>query len=992
MKRFQPFSRFLSIIVVLILIGTPLFSQDNATITGVVKDKKTGNPLIGANVVVKDEKIGAASNFDGKFTILNVPKGKHILKVSYIGYQKKEIEINVTNDRVNKKILLHPRSVKGKVVEISAQAKGQISAINQQISSSNINNVVAAEKIQALPQANAAEAVGRLPGISLKREGGEGNKVVIRGLSPKYSNIKIDGVNLSSTDKKNRSADLSMISQYMLEGIEVTKTAMADQKGDQIGGTVNFRMREAGEKPMLKIITQGGYKSMREELTDRKFVAMASKRFFDDKLGVLGNIDIGKRNRSSNNVRAGYSWLNVQKMPTVDYYSMGDVTRDVNRYGGNIIIDYTTQNTKIKLGNVYTEKDETKTLRSSSINVSGNVGHNLNYKETEISNISNYLKFSQRIQNTKISGKISRSYTKNKVPEEFSYGGTSLYNVIDQDLPDDINPDDIVNYKADSTGLSKVTTMTFKKPVTEETNWSANLDFKTRFDFTDNLNIVSKAGVMYEYKDRKYDTEVIVAPVTWGNSAYQELLTNNYPGAEKYINKHPDEFSNGTLPYKPTFMDEDFDPGNFMSGEYEITNVPDLEMGREFYQLVKDSLGVNWEGGEQAVDQLVPNFVASNINDYSGNEYYYAGYFMPKINYGANRQVTFIPGIRYEYKKTEYTATRGREVGNNRVGYDYHKAEEIRDNLFLLPMMNLIIRPTEHINIKGAYSKTLARPSYWKFIPSWNIPQVGNKFSYRNYKLKPEKSTNWDLRFTVHGNKLGLISIGGYKKTLKDKIFSREVWLFDTTEVLNYGLTKEETGRDPSFYVQHGMNTYVNNSIESNVWGIETEWQTNLWFLPGLLQNIVINGNYTHIFSEATYPKVEPKKEWKDTPFGQQEVIVSTDTMTVEAPLLNQPDDILNFTVGYDYKGFSFRASMQYKADVFVKYNWYESLRSYKAGFTLYDLSLKQELPVEGMELFCNMSNLSKAIEKNHIKESEDLYTNKSYYGLTLDLGISYEF
>ena len=61
-----------------------------------------------------------------------------------------------------------------------------------------IVNIVSRARIQELPDANAAESVSRLPGVSLIRTGGEGSKVVIRGLSPQYNQITIDGVELPS--------------------------------------------------------------------------------------------------------------------------------------------------------------------------------------------------------------------------------------------------------------------------------------------------------------------------------------------------------------------------------------------------------------------------------------------------------------------------------------------------------------------------------------------------------------------------------------------------------------------------------------------------------------------------------------------------------------------------------------------------------------------------------------------------------------------------
>ena len=68
---------------------------------------------------------------------------------------------------------------------------------------------------------------------------------MIRGLSPKFNAVMIEGVRMASTDFDDRSADLSMISPYMLEGIEVMKAITPDQDADIIGGSVNFQIKEA---------------------------------------------------------------------------------------------------------------------------------------------------------------------------------------------------------------------------------------------------------------------------------------------------------------------------------------------------------------------------------------------------------------------------------------------------------------------------------------------------------------------------------------------------------------------------------------------------------------------------------------------------------------------------------------------------------------------------------------------------------------------------
>ena len=230
----------LSYLIIFLITNSLLFCQ-LASITGTVRDGSTKDPLIGANVFILGTSLGGASNNEGIYTISNVGFGTFTIKVSYIGYQSKELEIVIESLKIyTQDFDLDYVTIEGKVVEVTAQAKGQMDAINKQLKAKSILYIVSSDRIRELPDANAAESVARIPGVSIKREGGEGNKVVIRGLSPKYNKITVNGTNLASTDPDDRSTDLSMISQYMLDGIEVTKAGTPDQEADVLGGTVNF--------------------------------------------------------------------------------------------------------------------------------------------------------------------------------------------------------------------------------------------------------------------------------------------------------------------------------------------------------------------------------------------------------------------------------------------------------------------------------------------------------------------------------------------------------------------------------------------------------------------------------------------------------------------------------------------------------------------------------------------------------------------------------
>ncbi len=209
-------------------------------------------------------------------------------------------------DIVEKDFDLHYTTLEGEEILVTAQARGQMEAINRQLAAKSHVNVVSSDRIEELPDANAAESVARIPGITVQREGGEGNKVVVRGLSPKYNAVSVNGVRLAATDSSDRSTDLSMVSQYMLREIEVTKAGTPDQDADVLGGTVNFRLKRAEPGFHASALAQGMYNGLRQSYDDYKLVLDVSNRFFGNRLGVLGLLDLEDRNRSSHELNASY--------------------------------------------------------------------------------------------------------------------------------------------------------------------------------------------------------------------------------------------------------------------------------------------------------------------------------------------------------------------------------------------------------------------------------------------------------------------------------------------------------------------------------------------------------------------------------------------------------------------------------------------------------------------------------------------------------------
>ncbi|HPI28276.1 MAG TPA: carboxypeptidase-like regulatory domain-containing protein, partial [Candidatus Marinimicrobia bacterium] len=359
------------LIVGVIILTMKSIASPASTVRGVVTDSLTSKTLVGANVFLVGTALGSATDIEGNYRIESVPAGNYILRVTYIGYKNKEYNVVVPEDgTVIQDVKLSPDVIRGQEVIVRGQAIGQAAAINQQITSATIINVVSEEKIQELPDANAAEAIGRLPGVSVLRSGGEANKVVLRGLSDKYSAITIDGVRIASTDVDARGVDLSVISQGSLAGIELHKALTSDKDADAIAGAVNLVTKKAPEKRLLRLDSKGSYNSLENSADQYDFNFRYGERFWHNLLGVQITANAEKRIRSREYYDVDYNknlnnWTDWEISDLALYYT--DEIR--KRQGAGLMLDFSTPDGGvIRFNNIYnfTERDYTEYYRSYS--------------------------------------------------------------------------------------------------------------------------------------------------------------------------------------------------------------------------------------------------------------------------------------------------------------------------------------------------------------------------------------------------------------------------------------------------------------------------------------------------------------------------------------------------------------------------------------------------------------------------------------------------
>ena len=979
-----------TLVLLLVFSATQVLAQGTGNIKGTVKDGQTGEPLPSANVSVVGTSLGAVTDVEGRFMLRGVPAGTRNLRASYLGYKPKDVQVTVrAGADVTQDFKMAYEGITGEGVTVTVQAEGQMQAINKQLSSMPVMNAVSAARIQELPDANAAESVSRLPGVSLVRTGGEGSKVVIRGLSPQFNQITVDGVELPSdvgsgntiSDANagnmgtlgDRAAELSMISSSMLGGIEVIKAITPDMDATLIGGVVNFGLRKAAKGttsmfaddanwlPLVELRASGGYNDLKNTYNDYKFVGSVEKRFFDEAFGVFVQVSKERRNLSNNALGANYSLtqknLGDAGVPDLTSLSLTDTWRRRERIGGTVVLDYQHSTGEIGFMNFVNGGETRETHRGMTISQGGN-GSILYfaddaYNETNV--LSNLFSVKQDLALFHADLKLSHSYSESRNPEDLYFNFFQDRAGLDNlDLSKSHPSVLFKNAKPDINGarLNDISTSgSFQK----ERSLTGSLDLQTELSITDEIGMKVKFGGAIQRRTRDFDYNS-----GSGNQYYSGggAILTAFQAAMPWLASA----TNG-VGSMSNWSRGDYEYGEFLSGEYSLPYKIDPELMWMLMPVAKKT---------SSLEGYQVNKLATSINDYGGNETKSAGYLMATVNLGD--AISILPGVRYQNLATEYTAMRGRTIpggiqgGDTTVGISHG---------YWLPMVHVRYRPFEWLQLHFAYTNTLNYPDYSTITPRYFVGT--NSINYNNWRINPARSQNFDLVASLYSNEIGLLSVNGFKKRIEDLIFFSHTYVSDLSM---YPDLPQVTGNQ-----LFDLNTYINNPVPIDIWGIETEWQTHFWFLPEPFNGIVFNINYTHIFSEASYPRSEKRVDYDDD--GNAVTTIADTTYTTR--MLDQPNDILNLAIGYDYMGFSMRLSLLYQDNIFKRPDFWMQNRINSDKFSRWDLSVKQELPWLGMQVFLNINNITGADDID-VNQKTNFPASEQRYGMSADAGLRIRF
>ncbi len=235
-----------------------LSAQGSGRLIGRVVDADRGAPIAGAQVDV----VGGATTAtaaDGRYEFQAVPAGTASVRVRMIGFSPKVvtgIEIAAGRTAVQDIALAASAVQLTEVVVTSAAERGSVArAIDEQRTASAIVNTVSAEQIARSPDADAAQAVQRVSGVTVQ----DGRYVLVRGLGERYTTTSLNGSRIPSPEPERKVVPLDLFPSALLEGITTSKTFTVDQPGDFSGARVDLKTRDFPTGRAITISSSAGF-------------------------------------------------------------------------------------------------------------------------------------------------------------------------------------------------------------------------------------------------------------------------------------------------------------------------------------------------------------------------------------------------------------------------------------------------------------------------------------------------------------------------------------------------------------------------------------------------------------------------------------------------------------------------------------------------------------------------------------------------------------
>ncbi|HMN16736.1 MAG TPA: TonB-dependent receptor [Ignavibacteriaceae bacterium] len=229
------------IISLVLLLPFFIYAGTTGKLAGTIKDAQTGEPLVGANVIIEGTNFGAATNLNGEYVILNISPGRYNVKFSFIGYETIAIQnvIIVVDQTTLLQIELNPQTIQ--VDEIVVTARTPL--IQKDVTGSI--SVITREEIDALPVSTFTELLSLQAGVT-----GSGSNLHVRGGRSNEVAYMIDGTIVVDPLLGGLATD---INNDAIQEMSLLSGTFNAEYGNALSGVVNIVTRDGSDKFSAKL-------------------------------------------------------------------------------------------------------------------------------------------------------------------------------------------------------------------------------------------------------------------------------------------------------------------------------------------------------------------------------------------------------------------------------------------------------------------------------------------------------------------------------------------------------------------------------------------------------------------------------------------------------------------------------------------------------------------------------------------------------------------
>jgi len=695
-------------------------------IKGKVIDKNTKEPLVGANLTIKNSKLGTSAGLDGSFIFKQLQPGVYQITAQYVGYESISKSVTITEAKSSPEVefALVEKSNYLQEAVVSAKNLGESDdfARKSEQKAESVINIIGAKAIELLPDVTVGNLLQRVSGVSVVRNSsGDGQYAIIRGMDKRYNYTAVNGVKIPSPDDKNRYVPMDIFPSNLLGRLEVVKALTPNMEGDAIGGAMNMVMKSVPDYLIISGTASGGYSQIFNSqdfmgfskttnvdppsvLRGLNYMAKPSdfsintlqykkvptpinsllslsigNRILNHKLGFLFGGSYQSTYRGSKS-----SFFSLNGQPNADPKPNTPIFESVQnrtysnqqaRLGLNLKFDYDfNRGNKISLYSLYMQLEDWqhRQMLSNQLTKFGDVGMN-DRSVYRIQTINNYT-----------------LHGDHEISPRFKTDWTVAYSIAASQMPDWTNLSVTYRTAPDING-NPVESARYVDNVTHIWTHNEDHDLTGYLNFTYALkkNLELSAGGMVRRKDRK-------------NYYNDYSLATVLPGAVRQI---------------------------FTSIEKTIFSFP-----QDSYAYAD----------------------STNANNYSATENISAAYGQAKWNIGG---LQILGGVRFENTEQSYKSKLPETAQGKNGNVNY---------LDILPSLHLRYTLSAKENLRFSYFKGISRPGYFELVPA-SFP--GEYFTEQgNFKLKHTQADNIDLRYEFFPSGSEQLLVGAFYKNIVNPI------------------------------------------------------------------------------------------------------------------------------------------------------------------------------------------------------------------------------